>query len=140
METDSAWGAVVIDPSRRYLLVLHASGNHWDSPKGHAEPGESPRETALREIREEAQIEAKIIEGFQTQAGWILPDGRPKKVTYYLALRTGKAEKQGPEGEILETIWLPYEEARAKITYESGKTVLDKAEAFLLSHPEVIKI
>ena len=140
MVTDLAWGAVVVDPSRRFLLVLHASGNHWDSPKGHAEPGESPRETALREIREEAQIEARIIEGFQEQAGWILPDGRPKKVTYFLALRTGNAEKQGPEGEILETIWLSYEEAREKITYESGKTVLDKAQAFLLSHPGVIKI
>ncbi|RKX86236.1 MAG: hypothetical protein DRP70_10475 [Spirochaetes bacterium] len=137
MNTDFAWGAVVIDLSRRYLLVLHAGGNHWDHPKGHAESGESPVETALREIREEAQIETEIIEGFRVETGWTLPGGRPKRVVYFLARRVGKAEKQGPEGEILDCLWLPYSEAREKITYESGKEVLDKAEEFLSSRPEV---
>jgi tRNA nucleotidyltransferase (CCA-adding enzyme) len=131
METDYAWGAVVVDLYRRYLLVLHASGNHWDHPKGHAEEGESPLETALREVREEAQIQGEIIEGFQAEAHWLLPDGRPKKVVYFLARRISDAEKEGPEGEILDRIWLPYHEAREKITYDSGKRILDMAEKFL---------
>ncbi|MCK5735445.1 MAG: NUDIX domain-containing protein [Spirochaetaceae bacterium] len=133
METDYAWGAVVINPYRHYLLVLHASGNHWDHPKGHAEPGETPVETALREIAEEAEIEVEIINGFQSEAEWTLPDGRPKKVVYYLARHIGELKTKGMEGEILDTIWLPYHEAREKITYDSGKEVLDKAEKFLSS-------
>jgi len=131
METDRAYGAVLVDPSRRYILVLHASGNHWDHPKGHAEAGETPDETALREIREETQVDAELIEGFQTAAEWTLPDGRKKKVVYFLARSIGEAADQGPAGEILDTVRLPYREAREKITYETGRIVLDRAEAFL---------
>ena len=131
METDYAFGAVLTDPSRRYVLVLHASGNHWDHPKGHAEPGESPSETALREIREETHLDASLVEGFQTTAEWVLPDGRNKKVIYYLAEVTGRAAEQGPVGEIIDVVRLPYREARKKITYETGRAVLDRAEEFL---------
>ena len=134
--TDRSWGAVVYesgedDAERRFLLVLHASGGHWDSPKGHAEAGESPEETVRREIREEGGVEIRLIPGFAVEAHWTLPDGRLKTVTYYLAEKTAACSAGGPEGEILEILWLPYAEARRRITYESGKKVLDEAAAFL---------
>ena len=137
MEPDRSWGAVVFDHRRRYLLIHHAGGNHWDHPKGHADPGEAHRDTALREIREEAQINAEIIDGFNTEVGWILPNGRPKTVVYYLARRTGDCNQEGPEGEILGKTWLSYTQAREKITYDAGKDVLDRAEEFLELHPKV---
>jgi tRNA nucleotidyltransferase (CCA-adding enzyme) len=139
MDTDRSWGAVVFDGRQRFLLVLHASGNHWDHPKGHPEKGETPKETALREIREEALVSAEIIGGFETGASWTLPDGRPKRVVYFLARCTGAAEGAGgnPE-EILGTVWLPYQEARERITYSTGKEVLDRARNFLLENPEIM--
>ncbi len=40
------------------LLLAHATGQkHWDIPKGGAEAGESAREAAIREVREETGIE-----------------------------------------------------------------------------------
>ncbi|WP_239143125.1 NUDIX hydrolase [Variovorax sp. WS11] len=40
------------------LLLAHATGQkHWDIPKGGAEEGESAREAAIREVREETGIE-----------------------------------------------------------------------------------
>lgn len=131
IEPDRSWGAVVVDSRRYYLLVHHASGMHWDHPKGHSEKNESPTETALREIREEAQTEVEIIKGFQMETGWVLPDGRPKKVVYFLARRTRDCPSEGPQDEILATVWLAYTEARKKITYDSGKLVLDAAQTFL---------
>ncbi|TFY97414.1 NUDIX hydrolase [Ramlibacter rhizophilus] len=39
------------------VLLAHASGlRHWDIPKGLPDPGESPREAALRELREETGV------------------------------------------------------------------------------------
>ncbi len=39
------------------LLLAHATGtNHWDLPKGAAEPGESPRQAVEREVLEETGL------------------------------------------------------------------------------------
>jgi len=131
MKKDISYGAVVIDKDNRFLLVHHASGNHWDHPKGHPEKNESPVKCAEREIAEEAGISVNFINGFVEKTGWILPDGRPKEVTYFLAVKTGSSAESGPPGEILGTIWLPYSEALKKITYKQGREILNKAAAFL---------
>jgi 8-oxo-dGTP pyrophosphatase MutT (NUDIX family) len=59
-----AYGGVVIDPNG-YLLLRevknHFDGYVWTFAKGRADKGESPRQTALREVREEMGIEASIL-------------------------------------------------------------------------------
>jgi len=46
----------------KYLLVTSNSNqDRWIFPAGHVEKGESPETAALREVTEEAGIEAKII-------------------------------------------------------------------------------
>lgn len=48
---------VVIDDGQGRLLLAHATGSRWwDLPKGGAEPGESPRQAALREVLEETGL------------------------------------------------------------------------------------
>ena len=45
---------ILVFNSRGELLLGHATGaSHWDIPKGVSEPGESPREAAVREAAEE---------------------------------------------------------------------------------------
>lgn len=134
MKRDRSWGAVVFrddGPTRLFLLVKLASGGHWDHPKGHPEPGESPRETARREIREEGAVTVSFLEGFLSQMNWTLPSGIPKDVGYFLAERVRDTSAGGPEGEILDVAWLSYSDAMNLITYESGRKVLGDAMAFL---------
>ena len=51
--------AVILDPDGRVLLVRHTYGRlNWEIPGGVSEPGESVIETAVREVREEAGVEA----------------------------------------------------------------------------------
>jgi ADP-ribose pyrophosphatase YjhB (NUDIX family) len=55
-----AAAAVVLD-SRRALLVKQNYGlRRWSLPGGAVEPGESPAETAVREVREETAVELRI--------------------------------------------------------------------------------
>lgn len=56
MKTTS-YGVLILNEHGQ-LLMAHATGQkHWDIPKGGANEGESPREAAIREVREETGIE-----------------------------------------------------------------------------------
>ena len=51
----------IFDTAGQVLLVRHDYGRrNWELPGGGAEPGESPDETALRELREETGLDATI--------------------------------------------------------------------------------
>ncbi|WP_299035784.1 NUDIX hydrolase [uncultured Pseudokineococcus sp.] len=55
--------ALVLDPTgSRTLLVLHRRGGFWVQPGGHLEPADStPRDGALRELREETGLPADAV-------------------------------------------------------------------------------
>src|SRR3954471_8704986 len=49
--------SVILDGMGQVLLVKHTYGHlNWEVPGGHAEPGETATETAVREVREESGL------------------------------------------------------------------------------------
>ena len=59
-----AYGGVVFDAEGRILLrevAGHYGGYVYTFAKGRPDPGETPEQTALREVREETGIEAEIV-------------------------------------------------------------------------------
>ena len=66
---------VLFDDDARVLLVRHTYGRrNWELPGGGAEPGESPDETARREILEETGLEVAIE---RLTGVYYEPDPRP---------------------------------------------------------------
>ncbi len=117
---------------REYLLLQYPGG-HFDLPKGHIEKDESEHEAAYRELKEETGIEKIVwIEGFREKINYFYFRGSEKMskdVIFFLARTSQKKvvlsfEHQG-------AVWLPYEAALEKITFDNAKNLLKKAENFL---------
>jgi 8-oxo-dGTP diphosphatase len=58
--TGSKWvaaGAIIFDEQGRVLLIRHRWRQAWEYPVGVADPGESPLQTARREVHEEVGLQ-----------------------------------------------------------------------------------
>jgi 8-oxo-dGTP pyrophosphatase MutT (NUDIX family) len=115
---------VVIVPTRRAadgskVLAL---------PKGHADPGETQVEAALREVREEAGVEAELREQLGAVRYWYMRDGRriAKQVDFYLFdYRAGDVRDH--DHEVESARWMPLEEATRALTYEGEREMVARA-------------
>jgi bis(5'-nucleosidyl)-tetraphosphatase len=74
---------VRIEHGAPLLLLLRCYG-YWDFPKGEVEPGEDPRQTALRELGEETGLGAPRFRWGHVYVE-TEPYGRGKIARYYLA-------------------------------------------------------
>lgn len=54
--------SIILDEQQRVLLCHRTDRDLWNLPGGKLEKGEAPWETALREIKEETGLDAKIID------------------------------------------------------------------------------
>jgi len=118
--------------NRRFLLLNYPS-KHWDFVKGKMEKDETPHETALRETKEETGIsDVEFIKGFKEEIEYYFyADDQEihKKVIFFL----GKTETTNIilSHEHLDFIWLDFDNALDKITYENAKNLLRKSKEFL---------
>lgn len=77
-------GGVVINDDGRVLLIRHRNGT-WVFPKGHVEPGESKVDAAVREVEEEAGVQAVVLDPRQTwQTEYVNPRREGRRITWYL--------------------------------------------------------
>ncbi|MFH8120303.1 MAG: bis(5'-nucleosyl)-tetraphosphatase [Candidatus Aenigmatarchaeota archaeon] len=113
-------------------LLLHYEAGHWDFPKGMIEKGESEIETAKRELKEEAGIEANVISGFEEKIQYFFKEGGElvkKEVIFFLG--EAKNDEVKISYEHIGYEWLPYEKAVERLTFKNSKEILKKAESFL---------
>lgn len=114
----------------KVLLVKNKNGRYWSFPKGHVELGENEKQTAVREIKEETDLDVKIHPGFRETSDYC-PFGKVRKrVVFFLAEAfTDKVHIQ--ESEIDYFIWVNFKQAREMCCYENDLRVIDKAERYL---------
>ncbi|MEG3921936.1 NUDIX domain-containing protein [Microcoleus sp. T3_A4] len=133
---DECFGIVPIlgkEADALFLLIQHQAG-HWAFPKGHANPGESPAETAKREFLEETGISdfEMLDEPSFTEHYSFVKDGEPieKTVTYFLGF-VKSMEVVLQEEEVQNSAWLSFEEAVKRITFDANRLMFGEVKAYL---------
>ena len=121
------------DVNKRKFLLLNYPSKHWDFVKGKMEKSETPHETAIRETKEETGIsDVEFIDGFEEEIEYYFYAENQeihKKVIFFL----GKTQTREItlSHEHLDFIWLEFDNALNKTTYENAKKLLKKSKAFL---------
>ena len=137
MVTEKSAGIVLFrnDSSENEFLLLNYPQGHWDFVKGKMEKNETPHETAIRETKEETGItNIEFIDGFEESVEYDFRFKREnihKKVIFFLAKTDEKNIKLSHEHN--DYLWLEYNDALKKTTFENAKNVLSKANEFLLN-------
>ena len=105
----------------------------WRLPKGWIDEEETMEETAIREVKEEAGVEAKIIKKIETiKYFYNAPDkGRILKFVTFFLMEWIKDLPEGFDGETLETKWLTFDKAYKLLSFSSEKQELKKAQEIL---------
>ena len=114
------------------FLLLNYPQGHWDFVKGKMERDETPHETARRETGEETGItDIEFIDGFEESVEYEFRfnnDLIQKKVIFFLAKTN--ISKISLSHEHKDFVWLEYEDAMKKITFQNAKKILAKANNF----------
>jgi mutator protein MutT len=101
-------------------------------PKGHVDPGETPIEAAVREVREETGIVAEPVVELGESRYWYRRDGRTigKSVAFFLFTYV-EGDIADHDDEVEEVRWIGLHEAQAELSHEAEREMVALALAYL---------
>ncbi|HEY6377929.1 MAG TPA: NUDIX domain-containing protein [Candidatus Dormibacteraeota bacterium] len=134
----SAGGLVVrTAPSGREVLLIRV-GSGWSLPKGNLDAGETPEQTALREISEETGLPLDslriLAELPPSEYAYRRRDnGRLvfKRVDHYLVELTADAPLRPQAEEVDEVAWVPLAGAERRVSYRDLRAAVVAAQRLL---------
>lgn len=117
------------------IIAMNPSGR-WQLPKGLIDPGETPEQAAVREVREEAGIDTELLSEIHTIDYWFVSDWdeirrRIHKTVHFYLLRYISGDVADHDHEVLESRWVTIEEALGLLAFDSEKEVVQKAKEAL---------
>jgi diadenosine hexaphosphate hydrolase (ATP-forming) len=117
-------GGVVFNQAGDVLILQHANGT-WVFPKGHIDPGETSLQAAVREVEEEAGVQARCSDPDVMLTTRYVNDRQERRVIYWFPLLTEATTLHLRESLFPDGSFLPPGKARTMLSYEEDKELLD---------------
>lgn len=124
---ETSYGGVVVrrnpDDGRLELLTIVPRGTRFlGLPKGGANPGERPEETATREVREETGTTVTVVEPLGQVSYWYRPRGRrTHKTVHFFLCDYVSGSTDDHDHEVETAMWIPLDDAPRELTYPAER-------------------
>jgi 8-oxo-dGTP pyrophosphatase MutT (NUDIX family) len=115
------------------IAIVHMLPDlRWQLPKGIIDPGETPEIAALREVREEAGIECKVLEPIERIEYWFTVDRdgvrtRIHKFVHFFLMEYISGDVEDHDHEVAEARWVSPTTSREMLAFASERGVTEKA-------------
>src|SRR5919197_631833 len=121
---ETSYGGVVVRGGE--LLVITPTGKRVTGlPKGGANPGETPEQTAVREVREETGINASVRRPLGDVRYWYRRGGRRVfKTVHFFLCDFVSGSTADHDHEVDEARWIPLAEARTALSYPGERALI----------------
>ena len=115
---------------RLYVAAVRVKGGTVLAlPKGHIEPGETGADAAIREVREEAGIDGRLVEKLDDIRYWYTRDGARvlKVVSFFLLGYRSGSVRDYQRAEVDGAEWVPLEDAPRRLEYRGERRMAELA-------------
>ncbi|MBN1486271.1 MAG: NUDIX domain-containing protein [Anaerolineae bacterium] len=133
---EAAGGVVITPDHKQVLLLIRPAHDEIRLPKGHVDPGETPQQTALREVAEESGYgDLELLTDLGEQLVAFNYNGRAIQRTehYYLMVIRSKTTTERPAADTEQfiSVWASWEEAQQSLTFEAEKIWIERGKQAL---------
>lgn len=125
------------DDAVEVVLVSVRQGRYWCLPKGIIDQGETPEQTALREVQEESGLTGRIVDSLGQINYWYYIRGentKCRKTVHFFLMEYVEGSTSQHDREVDEARWFPIEAALRKISFKGDRAILEKAASLLGNH------
>lgn len=136
MKKEHCYGIVPLTYRENYwevFIVQHLKGNYWGFPKGHGEAGESPKQSAERELKEETAMRVirYLPHPYLTQFYQFKREEEliEKTIHFYLAEVDPKYCVNSPE--VIQGKWIPLKDLLNYVTFQEEETLFKEVIGLL---------
>jgi 8-oxo-dGTP pyrophosphatase MutT (NUDIX family) len=136
-------GGVAFRKRREILevaLISVGEDNRWQLPKGLVDKGESTDDAAVREVREEAGIDTRVVERIDKVEYWYFAKENGNRVRYHkyvyfylLSYKSGDVAHH--DDEVNEAQWFEIGEAVRQLAFDSEKKIVKRAAQMIDALP-----
>jgi 8-oxo-dGTP pyrophosphatase MutT (NUDIX family) len=125
---EHSFGGVVLRGVEVLVITPIGKRRVTGLPKGGANPGETPEQTAAREVREETGVTATVRGPLGDVSYWYRRGGRRVyKTVHYFLFDYVSGSTEDHDHEVEDARWIPLAQARTALSYPGERALIERA-------------
>jgi 8-oxo-dGTP pyrophosphatase MutT (NUDIX family) len=134
-EREVSYGGVVVRGDEVIVIVPRGRRRVLGLPKGGPNAGESPEETAAREVREETGVTVSVRERLgQVDYGYRRGGRSIAKTVHFYLCEFEEGDTADHDHEVDDARWMPLADARHRLSFPGEREMIDRALSILAAN------